>query len=432
MVAHAASGDILGNDKAIPNGSLLCSTGNDLLCLVQKNGIAELYRYSVDSSNTLIVSGQLTVSQSLDKDNYFTAIAEGTASAAIGTAGGSLIFVGRNRQIQVPAVGEQTLITEAEISGQNIAFLTENGAGFIPADFNRLTANQVISMEQNKENYNRIAAFESEAGGGFIFWNDRTARAVPVIRNFAANHEGETLKISGINFRSPIHSVSSLNGKILFLESAGNLAVLSPGSGNKPFTFFSMGLMDAAFISNTELILARSAVSGNSPFLTLNINTGETVSLPYPYRAGVKLYRGVSGAMYAVAISSQLEQGGTMTSILQLNFADSTGSVKLVDHQGEDIQFSLAESPGGLAATIGGEGAAIYSASRKQNLERAAGFPRRLINGGRYLINLDMDGNILWHDGNSGKLLAVFRLSPSGWTLQTEQRTVSGGFNVPQ
>jgi hypothetical protein len=134
--------------------------------------------------------------------------------------------------------------------------------------------------------------------------------------------------------------------------------------------------------------------------------------------------------MYAVAVSSQPEQsgsGGTTTSILQLNLADRT-TVRLVDYDGEDSQFSLAESSGGLAATIGGEGAAIYSASNVQNLERTAGLPRRLLNSGQYLINLDMDGSILWHDSGSGKLLAVFRLRSSTWTLQTEQRTISGSF----
>jgi hypothetical protein len=192
-----------------------------------------------------------------------------------------------------------------------------------------------------------------------------------------------------------------------------------------------MGLLDAAFISNTVLILARSAISGNSPFMTLNMNTGETVPLSYPYSAGVKVYRGASGALYAVAVSEQPEQGGsggTTTSILQLNLTNRADTVRLVDYHGEDTQFSLAESSGGLAATIGGEGAAIYSASQVQNLERAAGLPHRLLNGGQYLINLDMDGSILWHDSNSGKLLAIFRLRSSTWTLQTEQRTISGGF----
>jgi WD40 repeat protein len=452
-VVDAASVNVLGTDNAIPNSALLCPAGDDFLCLVQKDGTAELYRYAVDRFGALTVTGHFTVSQSDDKNDHITAIAEGSVAdgsvadgaaddglaVIFGTAGGSLVFAARNGQIRTSAAGEHTLITEAAVSGQGIAFLTESGVvGFIPADFNRLFSNQTISIEQSEETYNRIAAFESEeedGDGQFIFWNDRSARAVPVIRSFGTDRESEILKLSGINFRSPVSSVSSFGSKILFLDSAGNLTVSSHGNGekDKPFTFFSMGLMDAAFINGEQLLLARSAVSGNTPFMTLNIKTGETVPLPYPSRAGVAVYRGTSGVIYAAAISLQSEEdSGITTSILQLDIANSSSSIRLADYQGEDTQFSLAESPGGIAgsvaATVGGEGAAIYSASGVQNLERAAGLPRRLIDSGRYLISLDMDGNILWHDGGGEKLLAVFKLRPSGWVLQAEQRIVSGGF----
>jgi hypothetical protein len=172
--------------------------------------------------------------------------------------------------------------------------------------------------------------------------------------------------------------------------------------------------------------------------MTINVNTGETVSLPYPSQAGVTLHRGSSGSIYAVAISPQPgnddiqgagETGGVLTSILRVNLANSAGSTRLVDFQGEDTQFSLAEAQGiagGLAATIGGEGAAIYSAGGIQKIDRTGGFPLRILDGGQYLIKLDNDGNICWHDSRNGNILAVFRLLAAGWTLQTERGTASG------
>jgi hypothetical protein len=199
--------------------------------------------------------------------------------------------------------------------------------------------------------------------------------------------------------------------------------------------------MDAALVDSSRLIIGRSAVSGNTPFMMINIDTGETVPLPYSSRAGVTLHRGTSGSIYAAAVSpmaasrpsSASESDETRTAIIHLNLTNIAESGRIADFQGEDTQFSLAESPGGaagsLAATIGGEGAAIYTSGDIQQLDRTSGLPLKLIDGGSFLISLDRDGSICWHDSHDGKLLAIFRLQPGGWTLQTERRTINGKFS---
>jgi hypothetical protein len=48
------------------------------------------------------------------------------------------------------------------------------------------------------------------------------------------------------------------------------------------------------------------------------------------------------------------------------------------------------------------------------------------LEGGPQLVSLDTDGNIAWYDGRNGNLAAVFNLRPSGWTLRTENGTISG------
>jgi hypothetical protein len=444
-VIHAVTGNVLVKEKSIPDASLLCPSGDDFFCLIQKEKAApQLYRYTIDQNGRLSTLGAV----SLD-NNRFTAITVGMAANAsaivLGTSAGSLVFTGMNGQARTLSVKAQTGIADAAVSGSTIAFLAENGTmGFIPLDYSRFPAGNKIPIEQNKEAYNRITAFaaeENDPGGQFIFWHDRNAKTQPLIRSGGLNGKKSTL--SDITFRSPVRSVVSFGGKILFLDSTGNLSVVSPSDTKKSrlFTFFSVGLMDAAFIDHNRIIIGRSAVSGNTPFLTININTGETVPLPYPSQAGVTIYRGASGSIYAAAVSRQLNdidyernssaaEAGVKTSIMHLDITNITASVSLVDFQGEDTQFSLAESPGGiagsLAATIGGEGAAIYSGGSIRPLERTAGLPLKLFDGGYNLISLDGDGNICWYDNFNGKLLAIFRLHPDGWTLQTEHRTISG------
>ena len=445
-VINAVSGELLTQDSSIPDGSLLCSAGNELICLTQKEGAGELYRYTIDRAGRLVALGHVPLSASvIGKDIRFTAIVSAASGTlALGTSDGFLVFAGMNGRLYNLTTNEQTIITEAEVSGSAIAFIAGNETmGFIPLNYNLLSGRRTIRIEQTQSAYNRITAFaEKDAPDGqFIFWHDGNTRNQPAILSSSSDNKKQTL--SDITFRSPIRSADSAGGKILFLDSTGNLTVISPlnAGRSRPFTFFSVGLMDAVFVDSSRIIIGRSAVSGNTPFMTININTGETVPLPHPSQAGVLLHRGTSGSIYAAAVSSMAasrpssadETDGTKTLILQIDPAQIADSIILVDFQGEDTQFSLAESPGGtagsLAATIGDEGAAIYSTNGIQKLDRTSGLPLKLIDGGSFLISLDGDGSICWHDSYNGRLLAIFRLHPGGWTLQTEQRTFSGGLN---
>ena len=450
-VINAVSGELLARDASIPDGSLLCSTGDELLCLIQKENASELYRYTIDRAGRLVTPSHFSLSASGDDNrggnNRFTAIAAaGVANNAIalGTAAGSLVLAGMNGRLYNPAAREKINISEAEVSGQVIAFLAENRTmGFIPLQYNQLTPGRTIRIEQNQESYNHITAYAETQNpdGQFVLWQDNNIRTLPVIWRSSPRNEKQPL--SDISFRSPVRSADSLGGKLLFLDSTGNITVIAPLDPEKkrPFSFFSVGLLDAVFVDSNRIIIGRSAVSGNTPFMMINLDTGETVPLPYSSQAGVTLRRGASGSIYAAAISpmaasrpsSAGEADETRTSILHLNLANIADSGTIVNFQGEDTQFSLAESPGGaagsLAATIGGEGAAIYTAGDIQHLDRTSGLPLKLIDGGSFLISLDRDGSICWHDSHDGKLLAIFRLHSGGWILQTERRTINGRFS---
>ncbi|MDR2477214.1 MAG: WD40 repeat domain-containing protein [Treponema sp.] len=436
-VIHAASGNLLASDAAIPPDSLLCASGDELICLVQNPQSAEVYRFTVDRNGRLAMSGRISLSAANVPgftlgSGYFGAIAA-NGGIALGTRNGNLMLAGKGGQIRGMTVNNQIRIVETAVSGSTIAFLAENNTlGFIPLDFNRFGPSTIISLEQNTA-YSRVCGFDEEQSGAgqFVFWQGENTLTPPALRSPDARRQ--PLVLGDINFRFPVRSAASAGGKILFLDSAGNLSVISPlDAQSRPFMFFSVGLMDAGFIDRDNLILGRSAVSGNSPFLMINIKTGETVPLAYPSRAGVMVYRGASGSIYAAAVDVDKEGSGLTTSIVQLNTVSPAQSVRLVEFQGEDTQFSLAESQGNFAATIGGEGAAIYSAGGIKKFERTAGLPGRLIDGGRFFISLDVEGNIAWHESDTGKLLAIFRLYQRQWRLQTERSVLHGNLsNIP-
>ena len=440
-VIHATTGEILGRDSAVPADSLLCAADDTLICLVRKpDSPAELYRYSIDRNGRLASGGKANIAAAgMSRDDRFTAFdafGSGFGSIVLGTASGSVIIAGTDGRAQILASGEQTPVIDAAVSGETLAFLAGNGTiGFIPLNYSQLPAGRLIRMERNSEGSNRITAFAGENGetGRFIFWQNKNNQVQPVIRSQSAGSPKTELSVTML--KSPISSAASFAGKILFMDATGNLTVIVPFGENKGslFNYFSVGLMDAGFIDGERLIIGRSAVSGNTPFMIINISTGETVPLPHPSQAVITIHRGLTNSLYAAIIlaqSSANEPEGIRTAVLRLNLTNIANSAKLIDFQGEDTQFSLVETPSGVAATIGGEGASIYTSGGTQKLDASSGIPVKLINGDQFLISLDSDGNLAWHDSRSGKLLAVFRLQPDRWTLQTERGIINGQFLV--
>jgi hypothetical protein len=302
---------------------------------------------------------------------------------------------------------KQELITEAAVGQSLIAFITGDGRlGYIPLDFSRLNNGSGLRLE-SAYGYTRLAPAPHEGEEPFILWNNAGARL------------STGLALDKFPRRSSFRSVSALGETGLFLDSVGNISVVSLKTGDLVFSFSSIGSMDAAFLDERTIVVGRGALSSDAPFLMMDIATGETLPLSYPATVGALLYRGGSGAVYAAAIDKN--EGNNRTSIVRLDPSDSPRSARLVEYQGEDTVFNIAEAGGVLASTLGGDEAAAYTPQGMVSFERGPGIPQRLIGGGPCFIVLDTDGNITWHDPATGGILAVFRLYETEWILQSLQ-----------
>jgi hypothetical protein len=209
----------------------------------------------------------------------------------------------------------------------------------------------------------------------------------------------------------------------------GNLRVINRDSGDMVFSYSAIGSQDASFIDRENIIVGRSAVSGNTPFLKINIVTGETVPLSYPAAIGARVYRGAGGGVYGAGVIRNGTE--TQTAIISLHTSNPARSRPLVEYGGEDTLFGMAESNGLLASNLGGGGAAVYRIAGNGNLpvyplERSPGLPGKILEGNRRFILLDSEGNITWHDPETGKILALFRLYEDEWTLEKEGILIRG------
>jgi hypothetical protein len=126
--------------------------------------------------------------------------------------------------------------------------------------------------------------------------------------------------------------------------------------------------------------------------------------------------QGRDNTIYGAVVDQ--DKGISTTTLIRLNTLNPSFSTPLVEYQGEDTIFAFAESGGNLAFSLGGDGAAIYNSQAIIPFERSDGLPFKLIDGIRHFISIDEEGNICWHNPQTGSLEAFLRLYDDGWILE--------------
>jgi len=439
--------------------------------LTSAGGTSSVYRMEINLYGRLTTVTSRTVPASI---TGITSITSGDGgNVIIGTGGGALWLFGSSASLL--NTGNPERIIDAAASPFAIAFISERGVvGYLPLDYTQLAQDSIITLEDATDPnvsgaYTSIVSDSSGSASlsgsmnpgtpvssSFLLWRPGVSRSIPMLKtllytppvgnspvgnspagnspdgntsdgnssagfadgtaggNLSAGIDTSQFLLEKLPQRYPLRSAAILGKSLLFLDSAGTATILDSDSGDVLSSYSAAGAVDAAFINEDTIILARSVISGSSPFLTVNISTGETVPLSYPAVAGVRVYRGPGGAIYGAVVNQA--SGNAQTSIIRLDLRNPAQSARLVNYNGEDSSFVLAESGGNLASTLGGGGATLYRGDNAEmiHLERSAGLPVKIISGTRWFIVLDGEGGIAWHDNMTGKLLAVLRLSLQG------------------
>jgi WD40 repeat protein len=420
-VIDVTEGNLLDVYEDIERNALLCPAGDGFYCLTQKGGPL-LLKFTIDRHGNLNLQQKFSLSHEL---GTVSAIAY-NGNLTFAAADGKLFIHDSKNNIYQMKHNFQARITEIAAGHPVIAVLTEkNELFFIPEDYRLLEDKKALTFEL-RNGYTKISAIPASSSDKgiirrFILWQNVNTIFAPQI--VYSNHDVEEYSLNFIFSRFPVRSIVCKHDKFLVLDAGGRASVfnLLNLSTKANFTFSSVGAIDAAFIDNENFILCRSVISGSSPFLIVNSKTGETVPVFYPAQAGVMVYIGVSGNIYACAVEQDIDNYKTAVIKILLPAARTE---KLFDFIGEDTQICAAESSFSFAAS-GGEGAAIYG-DRKILFERTDGLPVKLTGCEEFFIVLDSEGNIAWHNNKTGKLLAVFKLYEDLWILKTGTEEISG------
>ena len=436
-VIDAATGQLLSRDSLIRGGIIFSHdpAASEFISIVPSGNSQMIYRMGIDNtgritrlSQRLVPSPNLTAAASADGDTFFLGTSEGELWLSLRSGARRLTY------------GEPLALNDIAVSSRTIAILTENHRlGFIPLDYNLILqstslrgGNTLLFQDFSSEGFNTLISDPGENSEycSFLAWQRNSNFAPPLLVNYHWDvlqeygnyiysfHTYNSPLFNNLPLRLPLRSASLYNGKIMFLDNTGTVTIYNRDTGVMDFTYNASGSMDADFIDQDNIILGRIASMGSAPFMTMNIITGETIQLNLNGLIGMQVYRGRSGNIYGTMINQI--QGNVQTSVVKMDLVNPNISERILDYHGEDSSVSIAESNGNLASSLGG-GSAILRGENQTDLsylERSAGLPIKILDGGLYFIVLDSEGNITWHDNNTGKLLALFRLNRDSWVLE--------------
>jgi hypothetical protein len=430
IILDAVSGLVLIRSGKIREGKIFPGDPGSTEFVCFGSSPPALYHLNINNSGRLETKNRKPLPSSVPPVSCGAVVS--SEAVVLGNAGGELLVFrsdGSSRPMETGRRQERLL--DAAVSSQALAFITEkNRMAFIPLDYELISRENSVRLEDSGV-YANIAS-DPSGDSSFLLWQPDNIRSFPVIKNYSGLPEKGSASeafLDKLSFRFPLRSVSILKNKILLLDSMGNLRVINRDSGNMIFSYSATGSQDVSFIDEENIIVGRSAVSGNTPFLKINIVTGETVPLSYPAAIGARVYRGAGGGVYGAAL---IREGTKIqTAIIALHVSNPARSRPLVEYGGEDTLFDMAESEGLLASNLGGGGAAVYRIDGNGEpavypLERSPGLPRKILAGSRRFILMDTDGNITWHDPGTGKTVARFRLYEDEWTLEKEGTLIRG------
>jgi hypothetical protein len=440
VILDAVSGTEVFRESGINHTALFPSEsgGREFLSLSADGTTTELLLYRITGAARLEIATRRTIPNSITVNAALGGISFYTA--LLGASDGRLYFLPARGNPIPAAVSARIAVQEGAVSGDVLAFIASGGlSGFVPLDFSEFSAGFPIRLVEEPFFTRVTSETVSSRGdaGSFLYWQDSDTRHIPVLKTVSPDYSGNRgypeyreqsqIPLRHLSIRSPAASVSILGNLALFLDSAGNAELISLYSETVEFSFASAGSLDAAFLDERNIILARGASAGNFPFLKVNTVTGETVPLQYSASAGIRVFRGGSGRFYGAVITGSGENARTVILLLDAN--DSARSVSAVEYSGEDLDFSFAEENGTIASNLGGDTATLYNGRELLPFERESGLPKRILNGGGFFVVIDSDGNIAWHDAGSGKLAALLRIYPDGWVLEKDGGTVRGPVN---
>ena len=334
----------------------------------------------------------------------------------VGIKDGNYIYLGNKAGAVYKTDAEPSTVTQIlddSIVTQNIY---SKIYGMIPyeEDFLFLTSNSLYKSSYDSGIVDKIMTTNGETqitklrDNNIILWAKGTGN--PVIRVDLDKKTSQNI----FTPKNIIQSLkmSSIGDKEYLIEIESNSIVNLYDLENKTFkqVYVGTGIQDAILVNNGLMYIAKSAATNpNTPILTVNIETGETV--PLNVKGNVAYALSTDGTIiYGINLIS--DDSGRNTYVFSYNTATKqmTNILKFADEDSGAFTYLNGKN---LYTNIGRNKIYCYNISTKKRFayNRSASIPQTMCQNGNRVVILNQNGSISWCTPTDAKLTADWYLT---------------------
>lgn len=334
----------------------------------------------------------------------------------VGIKDGNYIYLGNKAGAVYKTDAEPSTVTQIlddSIVTQNIY---SKIYGMIPyeEDFLFLTSNSLYKSSYDSGIVDKIMTTNGETqitklrDNNIILWAKGTGN--PVIRVDLDKKTSQNI----FTPKNIIQSLkmSSIGDKEYLIEIESNSIVNLYDLEKKTFkqVYVGTGIQDAILVNNGLMYIAKSAATNpNTPILTVNIETGETV--PLNVKGNVAYALSTDGTIiYGINLIS--DDSGRNTYVFSYNTSTKqmTNILKFSDEDSGAFTYLNGKN---LYTNIGRNKIYCYNISTKKRFayNRTASIPQTMCQNGNRVVILNQNGSISWCTPTDAKLTADWYLT---------------------
>lgn len=269
---------------------------------------------------------------------------------------------------------------------------------------------------------------------GFLLWSS-SAPAPVVFWNGETDGDGAAFT-ELYKAGESVSSLSATKNGIAFVEGSARAVCLGDvgaaaakadrGVQTPPFRYSGAGLQDAVMVSDTYMLVSKSAgLRSPYPLMFINVNTGETVPL---YTSGdicfsLSMADEQRGYAYAFIVKNE-DEGRTQTELIfiRVNLENFTRTQieTVAVYPDEDLRADLLPvSNDKVLSTLGKSSASEIRrrTGRQEIFARGYSLPVKIVANDDRVVTLNYDGSLSWYNASSRNALGSTAIALSGKPL---------------
>ncbi len=243
-----------------------------------------------------------------------------------------------------------------------------------------------------------------------ILWSKDTKKTV-LSANIASLEDGIPREL--FTPRNKLQALHLYGNQIIYLEGNNTVKIYDMVSSQSREIYSGTVIEDAVIVDDSTAYIATSA--GGTPIVSVNLKTGETVSLRIGMDANVvfSLCHEEGSAVYGILMNGNGEDSTTQV----FSYTPETKFIKSLQKlNDEDSSVSATLQNGHLYTNLGGSQIYDYDAqtSRTTTYNRSSSMPLKAVSAENTIAVLNKDGSISWYRKNSRHSIAEWHLTIGG------------------